>query len=542
MQTILFAYSFFMGERMELLDAYKVFLDKGEYGQAFECLKVLYPSEYQTLVDFRNILAAAIIDGKSDDIKLLRSAWGLSAKDRFEDFCIFHEWDREDKFYMPRRKGLKPVVDALQRLADDELDLLCVSMPPGTGKTGLAIYFMAWLCGRNPKDAILGSSHNASFLRGVYDEILKELTADEYGWKDLFKRKVVRTNAQDLKIDVDQLQRFPSVQFTSIGAGNSGKCRAVQLLYVDDIVEGEQEALSPERLAKKYQLYTVDLKQRKQGDKCKELHIATRWSVHDVIGVLQQINANNPRALFISMPALDEHGNSNFDYGGSIGFTKEFYEEMKNSMDDYAFRALYMNEPIEREGLLYQAKELRRFYSLPEEQPDAVLAVCDTSEGKGDDTVMIIGYVYGEEHYIADVVCSDERPDIVNGLCANAIVKHRVKSCRFESNSGGARMADKVYELALEQGVKCNITKKYTTANKETKIVHNAPWVIEHCLFMDDNVMPKGGMYQRFFRLLTSYSMKGRNKHDDCPDAMAQYALFCDITKVASVTVGRRIF
>lgn len=527
---------------MDLEDAYWIFRKKKDYKRAFECLKGIYPDKRELLVGFRQDLTQAIVEGRCTDIYTLKAAYGLSAKDSFEDFCIFHEWNREDKFYLPRKKGLKRVVDALQRLADDETDLLCISMPPGTGKTGLAIYYMAWLCGRNPKDGILGSSHNAAFLRGVYDEILKEITSDEYGWAELFKRKVLRTNAQDMKIDVDVVQRFSSLQFTSVGSGNAGKVRAIQLLYCDDLIEGQEEALSPERLEKKWTLYTVDLKQRKQGNKCKELHIATRWSVKDVIGRLKEQNEGNKRAEFISMPALDEHGESNFDYGGSIGFTKEFYEDMRASMDSFSFNALYMNEPMEREGLLYQREELRRFYELPQEQPDAIIGVCDTSEGKGDDTVLPVGYVYGNDHYIFDVVCSDALPEITDGYCANILAKHKVKACQFESNAAGGRTADKVNELVINQGWKCNITKKRTTQNKETKIVVNSTWVKEHCLFLDDSKIVRGSQYDWFMKKLCSYTLKGRNKHDDVVDAMAQYSLFTESFSGATITVSKRYF
>lgn len=54
----------------------------------------------------------------------------------FEDYLIYLEIDRppEERFYQPRRKVLKVVVEELQALADDELDELFVSMPPRVGK------------------------------------------------------------------------------------------------------------------------------------------------------------------------------------------------------------------------------------------------------------------------------------------------------------------------------------------------------------------------------------------------------------------------
>ena len=50
---------------------------------------------------------------------------------------------------------------------------------------------------------------------------------------------------------------------------------------------GIEEALSRDRMDSLWTKYTTDFRQRKIGD-CKELHIATRWSVHDVLGRLER--------------------------------------------------------------------------------------------------------------------------------------------------------------------------------------------------------------------------------------------------------------
>lgn len=523
---------------MELNEALDIFISKGKWAQAFECAVKMDRSD---LLVLRSELTDAITRGKSTDIDILRKTYEFGAKTDFEDFCIAHEWDVQNKLYLPRRMGLKPVVKALQRLKDNELDLLCISLPPGVGKSGTAIYFMNFLAGIDPTHSILGSSHNASFLRGVYDEVLKEITSEEYAWKDIFKRTVVRTNALNMKIDIDKMQRFPTLEFASIGAGLAGNYRAQKLLYCDDLIEDGEEALNEERLQKKWAAYTTDLKQRKQGN-CAELHIATRWSVRDVIGRLEMQNENNPRAEFINIPALNEKDESNFDYGTTIGFTTEFYHSMRRTMDKWAFASIYMGKPFERDGLLYQKEQLRRYLALPEGDPDAIMAVCDTSDGRGDDTVMPIGYVYGNDHYIVDVVCTDALPEVTDGILATKIVEHKVKACRFESNAAGGRTADKVFELALSKGHKCNITKKYTTANKETKISVNAAWVKEHCLFKDASLFELGSVYDKFLNKLCSYTLKGKNKHDDVPDAMAQYAIFADSFSMSTVTVGKRFF
>lgn len=119
--------------------------------------------------------------------------------------------------------------------------------------------------------------------------------------------------------------------------------------------------LSQNRLDVLWEIYITDLRQRKIGDHCKELHIATRWSVHDVIGRLEREYADSDWAKFIVVLAFDENDESNFDFTYDVGSSTKFYHEQRNIVDDVNWQALYMNEPIEREGLMHAEDELRRY-------------------------------------------------------------------------------------------------------------------------------------------------------------------------------------
>ena len=276
----------------------------------------------------------------------------------FDSYLQYVEWGREPskKFYIPRRKQLKMVVDALQDLTDDKLDLLAISMPPGTGKSTLAIFYLTWLAGKYPDEPILTGSHSNSWVRGAYDECLRIMDVKgEYLWHDVFPDvQLSSTNAKDCRIDLGKRKRFETLQFTSIGTGNAGLYRAMQLLYCDDLVDGIETAMSIDRLDKLWQMYYTDLRQRKVGTRAKELHIATRWSLHDVLGRLEQEYDGDPTARFIRFPALDENDESNFNYPYGLGYTTEALHKQRDIMDDASWRALYMNQPIEREGLVYR--------------------------------------------------------------------------------------------------------------------------------------------------------------------------------------------
>ena len=461
----------------------------------------------------------------------------------FHLYLLYVESAREPakKFYPPRRKVLKQVVDALQELADDKLDLLAISMPPGSGKTTLAIFYLTWLAGRVPNEPMLTGSHSNSFVRGVYDECLRIFDANgDYLWQDVFPEiKVSNTNAKDCRIDLDKRQRFETLEFTSIGTGNAGLYRASTLLYCDDLVSGIEVALSKERLDKLWETYTTDLRQRKIGDHCKELHIATRWSVHDVIGRLEMEYGSGDRAKFIVLPALDENDESNFDYAYGVGFNTKFYHEQRNIMDDISWRALYMNQPIERDGILYQKDELRRYFDLPDGEPDNILAVCDTKDRGSDYCCMPIAYQYGQNYYIEDILCDNGKPEIVDARLVEILMRYKVKLARFESNSAGGRVAKTVQDEVKKKNGITHITTKYTTANKETKIIVNSPFVKERFLFKDDSAYPNKD-YKRAMDLLCSYTMMGKNKHDDVPDAVSQLAEFVQSLQTGKVEVFQR--
>ena len=488
---------------------------------------------------------------KIQDIGKMREMFALhrdvvfaGARESFHLCLLAVEWNRDPdkKFYPPRKMVLRNVVRALQELEERKLDLLAVSMPPGSGKTTLAIFYLTWIAGRHPDEPTLTGSHSNSFVRGVYDECLRIFDqSGDYLWQEVFpETQVVNTNAKDCRIDLGKRKRFETLQFTSIGTGNAGLYRAMHLLYCDDLVSGIEVALNKERLDKLWETYTTDLRQRKIGDHCGELHIATRWSVHDVIGRLETMYGDSPRAKFIVIPAMDENDESNFDYAYGVGFNTQFYRQQRDIMDDASWRALYMNLPIEREGLLYHADELRRYFELPDGEPDAIIGVCDTKDKGTDYAVLPVAYVYGQNYYIEDCICDNGLPEIVDARLADILVRHKVKMCRFESNSAGGRVAEKVQQTVKDRGGITHITTKYTTANKETKIIVNSAFIKEHCLFRDESLYKRNSEYGKFINMLCSYTMAGKNKNDDVPDAMAMLAEYAQSFGASKVEVFQR--
>ena len=453
----------------------------------------------------------------------------FDAPHEFDSFCIYIEKDRapEKQFYVPRRKQLLKCANALQDLEERTIELLAISMPPGVGKTTLAEFFLAWTSGRNPFLPSLIGSHNNAFLGGVYGEMLRLFDPNgEYRWSDVFPGlQIVGTNAKDMMIGLgfekSDDQRFKTLEFSSVGSGNAGKVRAMNILYADDLVSDLEQSLSRDRMDKLWQAYYTDLRQRKVGTRCAELHIATRWTIADVIGRLQDEYGDNPRARFITMPALDENDESNFDYPYGLGYTTEILHQQRNLMDSITWQALYMNVPVEREGQLFAPDELQYFSDLPDIEPDAIIAVCDTKEQGSDYCAMPVMYQYGEMFYVNSFICDNGKVEVVQQRVAQRLVDEKVKLCQIESNRGGTLFAATVKDKVKELGGFTSISCKWTQTNKDTRIQVNSAYCKSHFYFRNPRDESTTREYREAMNQLYSYSMVGKVKHDDIADALA---------------------
>ena len=440
----------------------------------------------------------------------------------------------KERFYMPRRKQFLKIglVDGLQGMLDDKHDMLLISLIPGAGKTSIEKFFLSGVIGWYPKDFNLFYSHSSDITRMFYDgelDIVKNL--GEYCWHDIFPNLAVSgENAKMEQFNVGKYKPFPSVQCTSVGSKNAGKVRASKFLLVDDMIGGIEEALNRNILDKLWDKYAVDARQRKiqdtDGNNCKEIHIATRWSVHDVIGRIQKMYEGNDRVKTIAVPDIDpKTGKSNFDYEYS-GFTVEFFEDQQLLMDDVSYRCLYKQEPIEREGLLFPEEKTRRYLNLPHGAPEIITAQCDT-KGKGTDYfVLPVLQKYGEDYYCFDCVCDNTADyELQYENASNIIVDNQVQECEFERNAGGDRVALEVNKRVEQKGWICNITDTPTETNKEARIYQCSSWILQHVIFKDSSLYTPKEPYGVMMSLLTRYSVSDKKQLDDVPDVFSNFAI-----------------
>lgn len=478
-----------------------------------------------------------VVDNKCGGVKTLET------KEILKEIEFHSENGTHSRWFLPKREKIDNTFNELCSISITSIERVepkqgnCIQVEGGiycVGKTMIPThnstvekFFHSFVMGKFPDDYNLFFSHSAGITRMYYEGVLSILQDPEYTWGEIFPGLgVTSTNAKNETINVGKYKPFQNLMTASVGSSMAGKVRASKFLLVDDMISKIEEALNNNTLDKLWNIYTTDARQRKVTG-CKEIHIATRWSVRDIIGRLQATYGNNERCKFIAVPDIDpETGESNFMFDVN-GFTTEFFHDQELLMDDITYRCLYKNDPVEREGLLYHEEDLRRYLEIPMREPDAIIGICDT-KSKGTDFLFLpCFYQYGEDYYLVDCICTDSSDyGVQYDRMSNLILGHNMQQVEFESNAGGDRVAFEVQNRVKEHKGRCNITTKPTETNKETRIIVNADWVKKHVIFKDKSLYSPKEDYGIMMTWLLSYSVAGKNVHDDVPDGMANFALF----------------
>lgn len=507
-------------------------------------------------IDYRQAGIRMSNVGKNASLALLTQTGSEEFKELYYNYLLFEarnyqvdsgllylEKNRilKERFYQPRRNVFLKhnIIGSLQDLMDDKLDIFALSVPPGCGKSTLEDFFLSLVGGWFPNDFNLSSAHSSILTRSLYDGVLEIINDPvEYTWHEIFPDVEMQgTNAKETTVNLERNGRFKTWTFRSIDGSLTGATRCNRFLTADDLVSGIEEALNKNRLDTLWTKVVNDLRSRRL-EGCKEFYIATRWSVHDPIGKLQQLYEGNPRARFIAVPALDENGKSNFLFSVN-GFSEKYFNDAKESMDEISFNCLYMQHPVEREGLLLPPDKLKRFFFskedipdgctddyiiIPNREADAIWAVCDTKDKGTDFESLPIAYQYGDKFFFPDVVFDDNTDyGILDKKTADILIRYNPHKIRFESNNAGNRVAYNVQKL-IEGKCRAEIEPRITLANKETKILVNSDYISKHFYFLHPSQYKPKSDYGLFMSNVTTYTTKAKVPHDDGIDSLAMMA------------------
>lgn len=472
----------------------------------------------------------------------------------YESFCIAMEWNRpiNKQFYLPRSRLLKKhgVIQAIQDLIDDKLDLLVLNLPPRIGKTTVGLFLQALLAGMCPDESILAAGHTTGLIQSFYNELLNLMTDPEYRFKEIFPNiSIANKSSEYYYIDLNKRKRFHTLNYISIETGGTGKVQAERLLYCDDLVKDVEQANNPDRLEKLYYNYTGTIKDRKIQRLCKdgvyrpcpEIHINTPWSIYDVTSrVVQnaQDSGNMNRVRIISVPCYDENGESNFMYDYGKGFDTNYYKDMELAEDPVIFSAKYLMRPVERDGLVFNKDNISYYNDLPGGEPDRIVGYADVTHGGDDYFSLPVGYVYGYEVYIEDVLFINQfgGDDGSRPFVKKIIMDNHVTRCGVERNNGGDFYSTLMDKDLKEVGYYCHITSHDAPTVKakrdrilacEREIKGIASENNSYRLYFKSPDKVKGNrQYQLAMNNLFKWNQNTKNnmqkkQHDDFPDSLA---------------------
>lgn len=516
-------------------------LDVAAYDDKFALCRDYEGAEFRLAHEWNQALQEEIRAG----LKLAVDTRDFKTAEEFDNllfrsllFCAPHYFDAylqaveygkplDKKFYLPRRHYLRRYVEGYQEVLEGKLDFLSISMPKRCGKSQLGINFTNMLSGKFPDRSTLMEGTGDDLVQSFYKGCLEYIQQpNDYHFYDIFpESKLVQTNADMKVINLLHKSRFPTVMCRSIDARQVGLSEATNLLYLDDCVEGREEAKNRQRLDDKWEVISGDIIGRAiEGTPI--VICGTRYSLYDPIGHLQEeMRKQGKRCKIIETPALDPvTDESNFEYirEGRKVFTTQYFRDQREMLSAEQFESEFQQQPFEAKGILFPEASLNRYFELPvDREPDSIIAVCDTADKGADYCSMPIAAVYGDEVYIVDVVFDDSPPEVTKPECAKALMDNLVVAGTFESNNAGTYFARDVQQILTDRKYVCNIRTKRTISNKQTRIEFASDNIIKHFYFKDPSLYARNSQYAMFMKQVTTYTRSGKVPHDDAPDSLS---------------------
>lgn len=447
----------------------------------------------------------------------------------FDSFMTYIELDRkpEKRFYAPRKHYLRPMVQGFQDVLDGKLRLLTISMPKRAGKSQTGINFVNMISGKFPDRSTLMEGTGDDLVKSFYNGCLEYLTIpNEYLFYDVFPdARLVQTNADTKTVNLKSKSRFPTIMCRSIDARQVGLSEATNVLYLDDCVEGREEAKNRQRLDDKWEVISGDIMGR-AIEGTPMVFTGTRYSLYDPIGRVQEHAQREGWAWrAIEIPALDlvtDESNYEYEREGKKVFTTAYFREQRELLSAEQFESEFQQQPFEAKGLLFNKDELNYFFELPKDRdPDTIIAVGDTAESGSDSTSMPVAMIYGNAVYIVDVVFDDSPAEVTKPECAKCLIENKVASAVFESNNAGQYYARDVDQIIRERGYSVGIRTKRTISNKQTRIEFASDNIKKNFYFKHPSTYKRGSQYWNFMKEVTTYTRSGKVPHDDAPDSLS---------------------
>ena len=478
----------------------------------------------------------------------------------------------KNPFFVTRKRILhkgvqynfKKFITKIEKVRQEECQCIMIDNPEHlyvtdgytlTHNTEIGKRFMSFCIGKAPDLPNMMVSYSASLAKDKFYNGELTLIEDENGnYQKIFPNlDNVLKSAENMTLDYrNDGKHKPHSEYTlyccGFDGGITGRTRAHNVLYIDDLIKNIEEARNKDVLDKKWDEFTGTLKKRMQGN-CKMLIIGTIFSINDPLSrIIKYYKDRDPdRIEVVRVPGLNENNETNFNYKYGFALTTEALLEDKDLMDTVSFECLIQQNPIERLGIVFSEEELTKFLEEPEYGLERRISAVDVAWGGGDSLSMPICSEYdNHDVYLTDVVFSKAKKEETIPLVVNAIINYQITTCHFEANNGGDMYAEKVQEELKKRNYRCNITwsKVPTTKSKLDRIlacqgaIKGEAKSDYRLLVKERKIIKNNKMYNDFLDELTKFNqapnMQGK-QHDDAPDSLA--SLFTNV--LGYVRVGR---
>lgn len=429
------------------------------------------------------IRASNSLEEQQELFDAMRQTYYYLARYLFEYFLPAMEFGipPEKQFIAPRTCVLNRVAREMSKFYyREDRPIMTLSMPQGTGKTECSKRFMSWAIGKDPSLPNMMISYSAAIAKDKFYNGIDALIHDDYGnYGKIFpKLRELYRSGETLSLDYtdEDNRKKPHSEYTlyCVGFDGSvtGRTRAHNILYADDLVKDIEEASNKDIMDKKWVEFTGTIKKRMQG-KCKMLLVGTMFSINDPLTrTINYYRTHEPERLIeIRIPGLDENDESNFNYKYGFAITTKMFHEDRDLMDPVSFSCLIQQNPIERAGLLFFEEEFKKFdlstYKRNEEEYQRTVASCDVAWGGDDHLSMPIvdEYSNGDCPLIHWIFLQGDKDTTIPQV-VDAIITYGVTYICFEANNGGDMYADAVDKELKKKGYVCYVTSKKSPTNK----------------------------------------------------------------------------
>lgn len=310
------------------------------------------------------------------------------------------------------------LIDALQSLADRQINRLIVQMPPRHGKSELVSrLFPAWILGRNPDEQIILSSYSLDLASAMNRDCQRIIQTPEYS--TMFPNTKLSDGTGEA---IKTQKRFDIVghkgYYVSAGVGGGITGVGATVAIVDDPVKNAAEADSTTYRAAAWEWYTTTFRTRFEPD-CVEVICQTRWHEDDLTGRILAGVESDHGTVVISFPAICEKPEQYRRIGEPLWeskFNAEKLEVIKEAVRARAWNALYQQRPAPEEGSVIKTSWFQTYKKI--DLPDGpVNFYFDTSytDKEANDPVAGIAYIKrGADFYILH--CSDKWVDFTSQI------------------------------------------------------------------------------------------------------------------------------